>query len=267
MNMKEVKEIKIKENKIIIKHDQELLNQILISGIKELDIKLEEPEDKVANSFEIYKDNLLEYNLHTNLTAITDEKEVYIKHFLDSLSAVKAIEETIGLKKGATVIDVGTGAGFPSLPIKMVRKDIHLTLLDSLNKRIKFLQEVSEKMELQNTYVHSRAEDGGRDKKLRENFDIGVSRAVASLPVLLEYCIPYIKKGGYFVCLKGPQVEEEIVLAEKALKLLKCQVEKVIDVKIPHSDLNHKIVIIKKTEKTDKLYPRKAGTPSKEPLK
>lgn len=264
--MSETREIKIKENKIIIKHDQELLNEILLSGIKELNIELETPQENIASIFEIYKDNLLQYNLHTNLTAITDEKEVYIKHFLDSLSAIKAIEETVGLKKGATIIDVGTGAGFPSLPMKMVRKDIHLTLLDSLNKRIKFLQEVSEKMNLENTYIHARAEDGARDKRLRENFDIGVSRAVASLPVLLEYCIPYIKKDGYFVCLKGPQVEEEIVLAQKALKLLKCQVEHVIDVKIPHSDLNHKIVIIKKTGNTDKLYPRKAGTPAKEPL-
>lgn len=263
----------MKEAKEIIRYDQEVLDEILVSGLEKMDL-ISRNNDKIARElcmdFKVYKDYLLEYNAHTNLTAITDEKEVYIKHFLDSLSAFKALEESkkhLELKEGARIIDVGTGAGFPSLPMKIFRRDIDLTLLDSLNKRIKFLQEVCDKIELDKVnFVHARAEDGARDKAYREQYDMAVSRAVAQLPVLLEYCTPYIKVGGYFMCLKGPAVDEEIAISDKALKLLKCEIVQVIDVDIPHSELNHKIVIIKKNGKTDKEYPRKAGKPSKEPL-
>ena len=186
------------------------------------------------------------------------------------MSAFKALEEAkkhVELKDGAKIIDVGTGAGFPSLPMKIFKRDIKLTLLDSLNKRIKFLQEVCDKIELEQVdFVHARAEDGARDKAHREKYDMVVSRAVAQLPVLLEYCTPYLKVGGYFVCLKGPAIEDEIQLSQKALKMLKCEIVEVLDVDIPHSELNHKIAIIKKVAKTDKEYPRKAGKPSKEPL-
>jgi len=263
----------MKEVKEIIRYDQEILDEILISGLEKMGLLAKE-DDKTARElsmdFMIYKDRLLEYNAHTNLTSITDEKEVYIKHFLDSLSAFKAMEiakKKVELLPGATVIDVGTGAGFPLLPMKMFRKDLHITLLDSLNKRIKFLQEVCEELELDKTeFVHQRAEDGARMHQHRENYDMAVSRALAQLPTLLEYCIPYVKVGGYFVCLKGPSVAEEIAISDNALKALKCEIVDVVDVEIPHSELNHKIVIIKKTGKTDKAYPRKAGKPSKEPI-
>lgn len=263
----------MKEAKEIVRYDQDLLDEILISGLEKMEL-FSRNNDKVARElcmdFKVYKDHLLEYNMHTNLTAITDEKEVYIKHFLDSLSAFKALEEAkkhVELKDGAKIIDVGTGAGFPSLPMKIFKRDIKLTLLDSLNKRIKFLQEVCDKIELEQVdFVHARAEDGARDKSHREKYDMVVSRAVAQLPVLLEYCTPYLKVGGYFVCLKGPAIEDEIQLSQKALKMLKCEIVEVLDVDIPHSELNHKIAIIKKVAKTDKEYPRKAGKPSKEPL-
>jgi len=263
----------MKEAKEIIRYDQDVLDEILVSGLEKLGLLARE-NDKVARElcmdFALYKDKLLEYNAHTNLTSITDEKEVYIKHFLDSLSIFKAIEtakKKVELTEGARIIDVGTGAGFPSLPMKIYRSDLHLTLLDSLNKRIKFLQEVCESLELEDTLcLHERAEDGARMADHREGYDMAVSRAVASLPALLEYCIPYVKVGGYFVCLKGPAVEEEIKMSEKALKVLKSEIVDVIDIEIPHSDLNHKIVIIKKNGKTEKAYPRKAGKPNKEPL-
>ena len=263
----------MKEAKEIIRYDQEVLDEILISGLEKLGLLARE-NDKIARElcmdFALYKDRLLEYNSHTNLTAITDEKEVYIKHFLDSLSAFRAMEmaqKKVELPEGASIIDVGTGAGFPSLPMKIMRRDLHLTLLDSLNKRIKFLQEVCESLELEDTLcLHQRAEEGARMEDHRESYDMAVSRAVAQLPALLEYCIPYVKVGGYFVCLKGPAVEDEIKLSERALKVLKSEIIEVVDVEIPHSELSHKVVIIRKNGKTDKAYPRKAGKPNKEPL-
>lgn len=235
------------------------LDKILIEGLAKWNIEIDKEK---LNKFKIYMDYLLEYNSHTNLTAIEDEEEIYKKHFLDSISVLLA-----EIPQGAKVIDVGTGAGFPSVPTKIMREDIDLYLLDSLNKRITFLEELSRKLNLSKvTCIHSRAEDGARKKELRQQFDYCVSRAVANLSTLLEYCTPFIKKGGYMVCLKGPSANEEIENAQNALKILNCQVEKIIDVTIPDTDLNHKIIIIKKIKDTPKTYPRKAGTPSKKPL-
>lgn len=235
-------------------------DNILKEGLEKWDIEISENQ---KSQFKIYMDTLLEYNKVMNLTAIEDPKEIYIKHFLDSLSCL-SIDF---IKKGNSVIDVGTGAGFPAIPIKIMRPDIKITLLDSLNKRINFLKEVGERVSLENVeYLHSRAEDAGNNKNYREKYDIALARAVASLPVLLEYCIPFVKKGGYFICQKGPAAVEEIKEAEKALKILNCEIEKVFDIEIPFTELNHKIIVIKKVGETPKGYPRKAGKPSKEPI-
>ncbi len=236
------------------------LNNVLIEGLKPWNIEIDELQLK---KFHDFMDILLEYNKVMNLTAIEDPFDIYTKHFLDSLSCLM----TDKLKPGIKVIDVGTGAGFPSVPVKIMRPDINITLLDSLNKRINFIKEVSDKLSLENvTFLHSRAEDAARDKNHREAYDIVLSRAVASLPVLLEYCSPFLKPGGYMICQKGPMAEKELEDSKNALKILSMSVESVIDADIAFTDLHHKILIIKKTGITPKIYPRKAGTPSKQPL-
>ena len=236
------------------------LNNILIEGLRPWDIEIDE---KQLEKFKDYMDILLEYNKVMNLTAIEDPFDIYTKHFLDSLSCLM----TDKLKSGVKAIDVGTGAGFPSIPVKIMRPDINITLLDSLNKRINFLKEVSSRLGIENvTFLHSRAEDAARDKNHRGSYDIVLSRAVASLPVLLEYCSPFLKTGGYMICQKGPMAEKELEDSKKALKILSMSVECVIDADIAFTDLHHKLLIIKKTAPTPQAYPRKAGTPSKQPL-
>jgi 16S rRNA (guanine527-N7)-methyltransferase len=210
-----------------------------------------------------YEDMLLEYNSFMNLTAITDPYEVKIKHFLDSLTLLSERK----LKQGSSVIDIGAGAGFPSLPNAIAREDVSFTMLDSLGKRVNFLNTVVEKIGLTNAKaVHMRAEDGGRDKNMREKYDIAVARAVADLAVLSEYALPFVKVGGYFLAMKGTAPAEEVERAKKAIKTLGGQIEKVSEIKIEPLELNHTIVVIKKIDKTPSLYPRKAGTPSKNPL-
>lgn len=166
------------------------------------------------------------------------------------------------------MIDVGTGAGFPGIPLKIMNENIKLTLLDSLNKRINFLKIVAEDLELDNIeFCHGRAEDYGKDPNYREQFDVCVSRAVANLAVLTEYCLPFIKVGGYFIAQKGPKKDEELQDAKKAIKILGGEIESVLEVKIPFSDITHSIVLIKKVNETPKQYPRKAGKPTKNPIK
>lgn len=249
-------------------YKKEELSNMLREALDSWKIKY---DDKIFEDFTIYKDTLVEYNSHTNLTAIKDEKEIYVKHFIDSIStfeALKILKEKYNFDiEKARYIDIGAGAGFPSLPIKIVDKELDITMLDSLGKRTKFLRLVADKLELEKLEIlHERAEDTARKMDKRENYDIVLSRAVANLPVLLEYSLPFIKIGGFMVCLKGPLADEEIENSKKALKLLGGKVVEVLSVDIPFSDLNHKIVIIEKIAKTDKKYPRKAGTPSKEPL-
>lgn len=247
------------------------LNKLLLDAIKELGIKSTTNENRITESFQKYMAELLEYNAHTNLTAITEPKEIYIKHFIDSISAITALEY---LKKECgygyldkRFIDVGTGAGFPAVPVKILLEDIDLTLLDSLEKRTKFLNSLVQAIGLKKVSIlHKRAEDAAWEADKREKYDIVLSRAVANLPVLLEYCLPFVSVGGFMVCLKGPNVDEEIAKSEKALRLLGGEIRKVLDVELPFSDLNHKILIIQKVHKTGKAYPRKAGKPSKEPL-
>lgn len=222
-----------------------------------------ELKDDMLEKFQIYTDMLLEYNSFMNLTAITDPYEVKIKHYLDSLTLLT----TEKLKEGDNVIDIGAGAGFPSLPNAIAREDVNFTMLDSLGKRVNFLNEVCKKINLSNAKgVHLRAEDGGRDKNYREKFDVAVARAVADLAVLSEYALPFVKVGGYFLAMKGTAPEEEINNAKRAIKALGGKIEEVKEIKIEPLNLNHTIVVIKKIDKTSPSFPRKAGTPSKKPL-
>lgn len=218
--------------------------------------------EKLVEDFYKYYELLIEWNEKINLTAITDEDDVAVKHFLDSLNASAGM-----IKEGMHIIDVGTGAGFPGLPVKIANRDIKLTLVDSLNKRINFLNEVISALELTDvTTVHSRAEDLAVNKDYREKYDMCVSRAVANLTTLCELCLPFVKVGGYFVSLKGPKAEEELSLAKKAITLLGGELERVENYDLSDTDLSHNIVVIKKISHTPTKYPRKAPKPSKEPL-
>lgn len=237
------------------------MNQsILEKGFEELGL---EYNDLMIDQFERYKLLLQEWNQKINITTITDDEGIYIKHFLDSAVILKS-----GVIKGnQKIIDVGTGGGFPGLPIKILNPDVEMTLFDSLNKRLKFLDEVIEELGLKNIEtLHGRAEEYGRKEGYRESFDIVVSRAVASLNTLSEYCIPFVKKGGYFIAMKGPEVDEEVETASNAIKKLGGKIVEKKDVHIPFSDLNHNILIIKKIKETPKQYPRGGGNPRKKPL-
>ena len=226
-------------------------------------VGMEFNEDKYQK-FMLYKDLLKEWNEKINLTAITEDEEIVKKHFIDCIKAFKADE----FKKAKTVIDVGTGAGFPGLPIAIMREDVEVTLLDSLNKRINFLNEVINKLGLKNVEtIHSRAEDGARKKELRENFDIATSRAVANMCVLSEFCIPYVKVNGNFIALKGPNITEELNDSKNAIGTLGGKLKGITEVEIEGTDLNHNLVIVDKIKSTPKTFTRKAGNVTKKPLK
>lgn len=211
-----------------------------------------------------YYECLVEKNKVMNLTAITEYEEVVLKHFIDSLSIVKAID----MKKCKKVIDIGTGAGFPGIPLKIAFPELELVLLDSLNKRVLFLKETIDKLGLTGiTAVHARAEDAARKETYRESFDLCVSRAVANLSSLSEYCLPFVAKGGLFVSYKASDVEEEVKEVKHALYLLGGKMKEKIEFVLPSSDIGRSFIIIEKVKTTPLKYPRKAGLPSKEPLK
>ncbi len=233
--------------------------KILIEACEKIGVEIGEEQ---VFQFMKYKDLLLEWNEKINLTAITDEKEILLKHFVDSLSVLPFIDI-----KNKSVIDVGTGGGFPGLPIKIACPFAKVTLLDSLNKRINFLKEVVSQLGLDDVYcVHLRAEDGGQDFNYREKFDFCVSRAVANLAVLAEYCLPFIKVGGTFVSLKGPDAKAEVIQAGKAIDVLGGEIDVVEKVQIPFTDINHTLIMIKKVRQTPSKYPRKSGKISKSPI-
>lgn len=217
--------------------------------------------DKQINQFEKYYELLIEWNEKINLTRITEPEEVAIKHFSDSLTLLSNYD----VPKGAKVIDVGTGAGFPGIPLKIARPDIELTLLDSLNKRLIFLQEVSGSIDIDANIIHSRAEDGGNNPELRENFDVAVSRAVARLNTLSEYCIPYVKVGGAFVAMKGPELQEELNEGKNAVNTLGGKIEKVNEFSIPDGS-NRTVVVIGKVRNTPAKYPRHGSKIKNKPL-
>lgn len=216
------------------------------------------------DKFMKYKELIKEWNQKINLTAITEDEEIVKKHFIDSIKVLK----NDGLKNGNKVIDVGTGGGFPGIPIKIVLPECKITLLDSLNKRIKFLNIVVEELGLENVEtIHGRAEDFGQNPEYREQFDYTVSRAVANLAVLSEFCIPFVKVGGKFLAMKGPSVDEEIDNAKRAIKTLGGELKSVKNVTVEGSDLNHNLVCIYKKQRTMKKYPRKSGMVTKNPIK
>lgn len=223
-----------------------------------------------------YYELLTEWNSFMNLTAITDFNEVLKKHFIDSLSIVKAVkgidgydffEMNVNSDSCISIIDVGTGAGFPGIPLKIVFPHIKLTLLDSLQKRIKFLDKVIMELSLKDVNtVHGRAEDYARPDKLRERYDLAVSRAVANLSTLSEYCIPFVRVGGKFISYKSEKLREEISDAEKAVSILGGRIQKQVDYTLPSSDIYRNLLLIDKITKTPESFPRKAGLPAKEPI-
>ena len=229
-----------------------------VQRLKEFNIKI---NDEQIKKFMNYMNLLLEWNEKINLTAITQPEEVKLKHFVDSLTVLKYINDD------DKVIDIGTGAGFPGIPLKIMNKNTKITLLDSLNKRINFLNIVIEKLDLSNIQaIHGRAEEIARNKFYREKYDVVVSRAVANLSTLTEYMLPFVKVGGKCICMKGANVNEELERAQNAIKELGGEIKRVDNFYLSDNDNERNIIVIKKIKKTKSKYPRKAGTPSKEPL-
>lgn len=209
-----------------------------------------------------YMQMLRQWNENINLTAIIEPKDILQKHFIDSLTIMPYIT------KNARVVDVGTGAGFPAIPIKIADDTLQITLIDALNKRLNFLKEVIDQLDISNVQiVHTRAEDAGKNKALRENFDIAVSRAVAPMQVLVEYLLPLVKVGGQCICMKGSNIEEELKDSKKAISILGGEIEQVVNFDLPNSDIARNVVVIKKIAQTPIKYPRKPGTPAKDPIK
>lgn len=234
--------------------------ELLKKGASKLGIEL--TDDKLFQ-FHVYTELLLEHNKKVNLTAITDKNEIILKHFIDSLTLLCSEKAAYG----ASLIDVGAGAGFPSLPLKIARPDLKITMLDSLSKRVDFLNGVIYELGLKDaSAVHARAEDAARGK-LREGFDIAAARAVANLSVLAEYAIPFVKPGGFFIAMKGGSPYDEIDDAAAAIRTMGGIVDDVKIIEIPESGIKHSLVVIKKTQRTPSKYPRKAGKPAKEPVK
>lgn len=229
--------------------------------LKELGITLSENQ---IEQFLTYYEMLVEWNEFMNLTAITEYEEVMKKHFIDSVSLIKAYD----VSKNVSVIDIGTGAGFPGLALKIAYPNLKVTLLDSLNKRIKFLDEVIAKLGLTDIEtIHGRAEDFAKPDKLREKYDLCVSRAVANMSTLSEFCLPFVKVGGKFISYKSEKITEEMETAGKAITILGGQVDGQVEFTLPESDIYRNLFIIKKVKNTPGKYPRKAGLPAKEPLK
>ena len=236
------------------------MSKIFESKLNELGITL---TDQQKQQFVKFYELLVEWNKVMNLTGITECEEVNEKHFVDSLSIVKAID----ISKVETIIDVGTGAGFPGIPLKIAFPHLKVVLLDSLNKRIKFLDTVIDELGLVDIKtIHGRAEDFAKQSDYREQFDLCVSRAVANLATLSEYCIPYVKKGGLFVPYKSGEIEEEIDQSKKAVHVLGGTIEDVVKFRLPGTEIGRSFVIIRKLQNTARKYPRKAGLPSKEPI-
>ena len=234
--------------------------QRLIENMKMISVEL---TDKQVSQFIKFYEMLVEWNKVMNLTGITEYDEVVMKHFVDSLSITKAID----MNCVDNLIDIGTGAGFPGIPLKIAFPHLKVVLLDSLNKRIKFLNTVIEELELIDIEtIHGRAEDFAKQGEYREQFDLCVSRAVANLSTLSEYCMPYIHTDGMFIPYKSGEIEEEVTGAKKAVHVLGGKIEDVVKFQLPGTEIGRSFVKIKKYQNTPKKYPRKAGLPAKEPI-
>ncbi len=228
--------------------------------LKKIDINYDE---ETIRSFKKYKDLIIEWNKKINITSIDSEEEIYLKHFIDSI----IIKKYVIIKKGSKTIDIGTGGGFPGIPLKLIDNDMRITLLDSLNKRIKFLNEVVKELNLEEVdCIHARAEELGQDKNYREKYDYGFSRAVASLNVLLEYSLPFIKKNGLFIAFKGSNFKDEIQESKNALNILGGEIIDIKEYSLPETDISRSMIVVKKIKDIPKKYPRKPGTPNKKPL-
>ena len=239
--------------------DKETFCEKLIDQANKMEILLNEEQQ---TKFYKYMELIIDWNKKINLTAITEPGEVINKHFIDSISILKQIESK------DKVVDIGTGAGFPGVPIKIANPSIEITLVDSLNKRINFLKEIIKELDLKGIEaVHARAEEFGQSKAYREKYDVVTSRAVARLNILVEYMLPIVKVGGKCICMKGPESEEEIKEAQKAINVLGGTIKNVEKFSLPETDINRTIIVIEKNRETPETYPRKAGTPTKNPIK
>ena len=233
-------------------------SNVLKAELQKLQIEL---NNEQIEKFYMYMNLLLEWNEKVNLTAITAPNEIITKHFVDSLTINSYIEE------GSKVIDIGTGAGFPGIPLKILRDDIEVLLLDSLNKRIIFLEEVINKLNLKKIkFIHARAEELGQDKNYREQYDMAVSRAVASVAVLAEFMLPYVKIGGACICMKGPKLEEELEQSKNAIKILGGRIDKIEKIILPNTDIERNILVIRKDTPTAVEFPRKMSKIKQNPL-
>ena len=223
-------------------------------------MNIEVSTNQIENLYKFMK-YLIEFNKNVNLTAITEENEIIVKHFIDSIIIQKYIQDS------DEIIDIGTGAGFPGIPLKIKKEENKFLLVDSLNKRIKFIKEIIEKLNLKNIdAIHGRAEELAQIKEYREIYGIAVSRAVSKLNVLMEYMLPFVKLGGKCICLKGPDIKNELDEAEKSIELLGGKIYKVDEFKLTNSNIKRSVVIISKIKETPKKYPRKAGIPNSKPL-
>lgn len=236
------------------------IREELVAKAKEMNIRIKPAQ---ADKFQRYYELLIEWNEKINLTAITEPSEVIVKHFVDSLLVLKSVE----IKQGAKMIDVGTGAGFPAVPIKIMRPDIEMTLLDGLNKRLKFLNLVGEEIGLDFICIHKRAEEAGRMKEMREKYDFAIARAVARMNTLCEYCIPLIKMKGKFIAMKGKILHEELDEAKRAIEIMGCNVKNVDNFVLPDEEKSERtIALLQKLSFTPKEYPRHGNKISKDPI-
>ncbi len=238
--------------------DVEQFQHLLNEDAEMLGVKLQQGQ---IQQFYDYMELLLKWNNKINLTAITEESEIIKKHFIDSLTVQKYI------KNANRIIDVGTGAGFPGVPLKILNEKIEMTLLDSLNKRLIFLEEVITSLKLKNVKIqHDRAEDAGKNENFRATYDVAISRAVAPLNVLAEYLIPFTRIGGKAICMKGSSIDEEVNEAQNAIKELGGKIIEVEKFVLPHTNMERTIIVIQKVKNTPEKYPRKAGMPTKQPI-
>ncbi len=236
------------------------MNRKLEEILKSSDLECTEVQ---VEKFEIYKNMIQEWNKKINITSITEDAEIYMKHFVDSI----IVKKYFNMDKVDKMIDIGTGGGFPGIPLKIIYEEMEVTLLDSLKKRIIFLDEVVETLELEDVeLIHGRAEDFGTDEEYREQYDLSISRAVAPLNILSEYCIPFVKVGGCFISMKSGDVDKEIEESVKALEILGGRVKETIKYQLPGTDISRSIIIIEKFRDTPDKDPRKAGKPTKKPL-